>query len=77
MNKKQTWITNPTKKQAILLTILYAFLILIVTLLITETFSKFTFSSQNLASLLLIPFAVFRIYIVWRNYLKLKQKKTL
>jgi uncharacterized membrane protein (DUF485 family) len=74
MKKKQNWIANPTKTQAILVTILYAFLVLIVTLLITDIFSKFTFNSQNLASALLIPFAVFRIYIVWRNYFLIKKK---
>ena len=75
MNEKQSWFANPTKKQAILVTILYAFLLLIVILLITDTFSKFTFDSQNLASLLLIAFASFRIYIVWRNYTLIKRNK--
>jgi len=75
MKKKQNWIANPTKTQAIFVTALYAFLVLIVTLFITDVFSKFTFNSQNLASVLLIPFAIFRIYIVWRNYLKLKRNR--
>jgi len=75
MKKKQNWIANPTKTQAIFVTALYAFLVLIVTLFITDIFSKFTFNSQNLASVLLIPFAIFRIYIVWRNYLKLKRNR--
>jgi Mn2+/Fe2+ NRAMP family transporter len=75
MKKKQNWIANPTKKQAIFITALYTFLVLIVTLFITDIFSKFTFNSQNLASVLLIPFAIFRIYIVWKNYLKLKRNE--
>lgn len=77
MNKKQNWIANPTKTQAIFVTALYAFLVLIVILLITDTFTKFAFNAQNLAPVLLIPFAIFRIYIVWRNYLKLKHNETI
>jgi len=77
MNKKQNWISNPTKTQAIFITALYAFLVLIVILLITDTFTKFTFNAQNLALVLLIPFAIFRINIVWRNYLKLKRNETI
>lgn len=77
MNKKQNWIANPTKTQAIFVTALYAFLVLIVILLITDTFTKFTFNAQNLALVLLIPFAIFRINIVWRNYLKLKRNETI
>ena len=77
MNKKQDWINNPTKTQAIFVTALYAFLVLIVVLLVTDTFTKLTFNPQNLASVLLIPFAIFRIYIVWRNYLKLKRNETI
>lgn len=77
MNKKQNWIANPTKTQAIFVTALYASLVLIVILLITDTFTKFTFNAQNLALVLLIPFAIFRINIVWRNYLKLKRNETI
>jgi hypothetical protein len=77
MNKKQNWIANPTKTQAIFVTALYASLVLIVILLITDTFTKFTFNAQNLVPVLLIPFAIFRIYIVWRNYLKLKHNETI
>jgi hypothetical protein len=75
MKKKQNWIANPTKTQAILVTILYAFLVLIVTLLITDAFTKFTYNSQNFASALLVPFSIFRIYIVWRNYFLIKKNK--
>lgn len=58
------------------MTVLYAMLVLILTLLITDTFSKFTFDSKNIASLLLILFAAFRIYIVWRNYNLIKKNKS-
>jgi hypothetical protein len=75
MNKRQNWIANPTKIQAIFITGLYAFLILLLLLLTTNTFTKFTFDSKNIACLLLILFAAFRIYIVWRNYFLIKGNK--
>ena len=75
MNKKQNWIASPTKTQAIIITLMYCVLILMILLLTTNTFSKFTFNSENVASLLLVPLAIFRIYIVWRNYLMIRKNR--
>lgn len=75
-SKKVRWITNPTKKQAILISALWITGVILLIFAITNFFTENPFRLKNGMTLFLIIFSSFTIISVCRNYRKNKRHGT-
>ena len=74
MKKEESWVSNPTKKQPIIVGVLWFIGIFLLTLAITDLFTKSFFGNVNLILLFLMLGSTATFAKVLLNYFKMKKR---
>lgn len=72
MNRKNTLLTNPSKKQLQSFTIIWSVGFTLSLMLVTDYFNEFVFEKQHLFIYLLLIFTTWKMVYIFRRYLKNK-----
>ena len=76
-DKRENWIYNPTLPKAIFLSTFFLILILVSAINSINTFKKNQFEIKSIAFVVIVIYSVLRLFIIWRNYFRKKQKAVL